>query len=112
VALTSTRNLWLGSWFLANGLAFVRATRLAGPYFRANFFFDDPTDAAPHLTRRYLENIELQKLINARRLMGEVLDRVHERGACESGDVADALAAVDRPWSDGHERTPNIEARR
>jgi hypothetical protein len=84
VALTATRNLWLGSWFLANGLAFVRGTRLAGPHFRVNLFFDDPHDLAPRLTRQYLENANLQRLITSRRVMGDILDVVERRGQCEA----------------------------
>jgi hypothetical protein len=98
VALTSTRNLWLGSWLLANGLVFVRATRLAGPHFRVNFFFDDPNNDAPQLTRQYLENIAMQRLITSRRVMGDILDVVERRGQCEANDIGDRLAAVARPW--------------
>lgn len=99
MALTSTRNLWLASWFLANGLAFVRATRLTGPHFRCNLFFDDPHDLAPQLTRQYLENIAMQRLITSRRVMGDILDVVERRGQCEANDIGDRLAAVTRPWN-------------
>jgi hypothetical protein len=99
MSTTSTRNVWLASYLLAHGLTFARATRLTGPTFRVNFRFDDPRNDTPMLTRKFLDDVAVQRLVTARRALAEALDVVRDRGACEPDDIADVLAAVDVPWS-------------
>jgi hypothetical protein len=100
--LTATRNVWLAAYLFANGLPFVRATRLAGPNCRVNFFFADPDDAARALTRRFLDDAATHRLIDGRRAMGEVIDAVRRGGWCEAADadVAEVLALLTIPWAE------------
>jgi len=92
--LTSTKNPWLAAHYIANGLAFARATRLPGPGFRANLFFFDPGDEAPKLTKTFFDDVAAQRLIAARRVVGEVIDVVRHSGVAQPEDVADELAMM------------------
>ena len=95
---TSTRSIWFAAYLLASGLPFLRAMRLPGPAFSARFYFADPNSVAQRLTREFFDNVELQRVVNARRALAEVLDAVRDRGGCDASDVADVLAGVDHAW--------------
>jgi hypothetical protein len=99
---THTRSIWLASFFIASGLSFLRAARLhdGGPGFRANFVFDDPDRRAPALTRQFLDDLAMQRLISARGALAAALDVTRQRGVCEAADVADELARVATPWAE------------
>jgi hypothetical protein len=94
---TATRNVWLASYLCAAGLPFVRATRLPGRPFRVEFVFADPEGAAPRLTRAFLHDTAVQRLIDARRALSAALDVVHDRHVCEPADIDDTLAVVTAP---------------
>jgi hypothetical protein len=84
------RNVWIAAWLIVAGLPFVRAT--AGARGRTVFVFDDPDDCAAELTRTFRADRRLQRFIDARCAVNEMLEVVHARGVCEPDDVADALA--------------------
>jgi hypothetical protein len=90
----------LAAYFLSNGLQLARATRMAGPHFRANFFFHDPHDTARALTKQYLTDTAAQRLISSRRVMSEVLGVLGRRDVCGPDDVADEIARVDVPFAE------------
>jgi hypothetical protein len=93
-ATTPTRvacSLWLASFFIANGLPFVRAVVAPGSRSRVAFEFDDPHGAIPELTRRFQADSALQRFIDARATVAAILDTARARGVCEPEDVASAL---------------------
>jgi hypothetical protein len=96
---TSTRSIWLAAYFVAADLEFIRAARLAGPAFRVAFFFRDPQGDAPRLTKEFLEDARMQRLISARRALAEALDVARDRHVCEAADIGDVLATVGVPWA-------------
>jgi hypothetical protein len=99
VRTTTTRNAWLASHFIASGLTFLRGPRMAGPHFRVVFVFSDPDHRAPALTKQFLEDRKMQKLINARRLVSTIMEIAAEHEVCLPSDLGTALDALDVPWS-------------
>lgn len=93
-----TRNVWLAAFLLAHGLRFIRAERLVGSAPRCVFEFDDPDGRAPLLTRRFHNDLLVQRIIDARRVLGDVAEITSTRGAAERADVAERLAALDTRW--------------
>ncbi len=90
----ATRNIWLASWYLANGLEFQHATASRGRMFRATFVFNDPDARAAGLETEFHAHRAVQGLISARKALSEILEEVHMRGWCEPADVAESLRAL------------------
>jgi hypothetical protein len=89
----------LASFFIANGLPFVRATVAPGSRSRVVFEFDDPHGAIAELTQRFQADTALQRFINARATVAAILDTARARGTCEPADVASALL-IAAPWDE------------
>jgi hypothetical protein len=96
---TRTRNAWLAAYLLAHGLRFVRAERLDAPL-GVEFVLDDLRDQARALTRRFLDDTDLQAVIDARRSLARAIEIAGRRGVCRPVNLRDLLARIGRPWAE------------
>ena len=96
---TSTTSVWLASFFIAHGLTFVRATALAGENFKVVFHFEDPGGQARDLIQRFRDDVELHRLIGARRVAAGIMSTVQRDAVCEAAAVEGELAAIALPWA-------------
>ena len=51
------------------------------------------------LTKKFIDDIATQRLIDNRRVLSRVMDQARQRGLCVRDDVADELDRVATPWS-------------
>ncbi len=103
VPTITIRSIWAAAWLASRGLTFVRAVP-AGPASRIVFVFEDADHVARDLVRDFYRDRGVQRLIDARRAMTEIVEIAQRYGVAEAADV-ESLALLDMQTNPTKETT-------